>query len=78
MSGELGGGSWAIERSTGADDVASYRDLRLITGIEVKFNDKSSWRVEGGYVFGRELEYVSKIGNYKPRDTAYPRLRCTS
>src|SRR5690606_32614937 len=36
LSGELGGGSWAIERRTGRDDIVSYRDLRLITGIEWK------------------------------------------
>jgi hypothetical protein len=70
LSGELGGGSWAIQRSTGVDDVVSYRDLRLITGIEWKFAGDSSCRIEGGYVFGRELEYVSNIGNYEPRSTS--------
>ncbi len=69
VAGEFGGGSWAIERTNGTDDIATYRDFRLITGIEFKFADKSSWRVEGGYVFGRELEYDSNIGNYQPRDT---------
>lgn len=70
LSGELGGGSWAIERSSGADDVISYRDLRLMTGVEWKYRDKSSWRIEGGYVFGRELEYVSRVGDYKPSNTS--------
>ncbi|MCA9076432.1 MAG: hypothetical protein KDA93_15495 [Planctomycetaceae bacterium] len=73
IAGEFGGGSWAIERTTGADDIATYRDFRLITGIEFKFDDKSSWRVEGGYVFGRELEYDSNLGNYQPGDTALVR-----
>lgn len=75
LSGELGGGSWAIQRSTGVDDVVSYRDLRLITGIEWKFAGETSFRFEGGYVFGRELEYVSNVGNYQPRSTTM--LRAT-
>ncbi|MBX3436436.1 MAG: hypothetical protein KF861_03025 [Planctomycetaceae bacterium] len=70
VSGELGGGSWAIQRSTGQDDVVSYRDLRLITGIEWKYTNKSSWRIEGGYVFGRELEYESHVGDYDPTSTS--------
>ncbi|MGD9855886.1 MAG: hypothetical protein AB7U20_13150 [Planctomycetaceae bacterium] len=73
LSGEFGGGSWAIERSNGMDDVVSYRDWRLITGIEWKYRDKSSWRIEGGYVFGRELEYVSRIGDYEPAGTTMVR-----
>lgn len=70
VAGEFGGGSWAIKRTTGSDDIATYRDFRMITGIEFKFDDGSSWRLEGGYVFGRELEYDSNRGNYQPRDTA--------
>ncbi len=70
LSGEFGGGSWAIQRASGRDDVVSYRDWRLITGIEFKYANKTSWRIEGGYVFSRELEYVSNIGNYQPGDTS--------
>ncbi len=70
LSGEFGGGSWAIQRASGRDDIVSYRDWRLITGIEFKYTDKTSWRIEGGYVFSRELEYTSNIGNYQLGDTS--------
>jgi hypothetical protein len=70
VAGEFGGGTWAIERASGAADVATYRDFRLVTGIEFMFGDETSWRFEGGYVFGRELEYDSGIGGLEPRDTA--------
>ncbi|MCA9024977.1 MAG: hypothetical protein KDA86_07170 [Planctomycetaceae bacterium] len=77
VAGEFGGGSWGIERTNGTNDIATYRDFRLITGIEFKFTDRSDWRVEGGYVFGREVEYLSNVGNYQPRNTTMIRAALT-
>ncbi len=59
LGGELGGGTWAVERTGGANDVLTYRDLRLAAGLEEKILDSYSWFVEAGYVFSRELEYTS-------------------
>ena len=36
IGGELGGGTWAIQRGDGANDVFSYRDLRVFLGVERK------------------------------------------
>lgn len=74
IAGELGGGSWAIERDSGRDDIASYRDYRFLVGLEQKRLERWSAAVEAGYVFGRELEYDSHRGDYSPDSTFLLRL----
>jgi hypothetical protein len=74
IGGELGGGSWAIERQNGRDDIASYRDYRLMVGLEQRNTPAWTAAVEAGYVFGRALEYESGRGDYDPDDTFLLRL----
>lgn len=69
IKGEFGGGSWALERSSGADDVVTYSDLRLIFGVERKYHNGRNLFAEIGLVFNRELEYESRIGDYDPNTT---------
>lgn len=69
IAGELGGGSWAIERADGSDDVFAYRDLRAILGIERKICKGPVARLEVGYVFAREIEYASSTPDFEPDDT---------
>ncbi len=66
-TGELGGGSWAVRRSSGNDDVATYRDYQMLLGIENKNPGSLSWQFEAGYVFSRRLEYLSI-----PGETTFP------
>jgi hypothetical protein len=77
IGGELGGGSWAIERTTLVDDLATYRDLRLSIGLERIDDDGSISTLEISYLFDRRLEYTSGIGDYYPRDTVMIVLRET-
>jgi|GEM_PF-2790566 len=63
-TGELGGGSWAVQRTSGADDVATIRDYQLLMGIEHKQPNALNWQIEAGYVFSRKLEYLSSPGVY--------------
>lgn len=72
--GELGGGSWAVERRNGRNDIASYRDYRLLVGLEQKQLERWSTAAEAGYVFGRDLEYDSRRGDYSPDSTFLLRL----
>jgi hypothetical protein len=74
LAGELGGGTWAIERDEAWDDNATYRDLRLVFGIETLEQDGSGSALELGYVFDRELEYRSGLGDYSPEDCLMIRL----
>ncbi len=74
VTGELGGGTWAIQRSSGADDIATYRDFQLLLGIEHKEPGVINWQMEGGYVFSREIQYDSEIGNTELPATAVLRL----
>jgi len=77
LSGEFGGGSWAIQRTTGRKDIATYSDWRLILGLETKFVTGRRWLVEAGYVFNRQLEYDSGPGDFDPGDTAMIRAGFT-
>ncbi|QDT65949.1 DUF6268 family outer membrane beta-barrel protein [Calycomorphotria hydatis] len=66
VAGEFGGGSWAVERASGADDTMSYRDYRLVLGLEKTWANGWKSQYELGYVFGRDIEYNSGIGDYSP------------
>jgi hypothetical protein len=72
--GELGGGTWAILRPTVGDDLATYRDLRACIGFESVDKDGRQWAIEVGYVFDRQLEYTSGIGNMRLNDAMMLRL----
>lgn len=72
--GEFGGGSWAIERSSGIEDVATLSDYRLLLGWEQTRTDGIACRFEGGYVFNRSLEYLTDVGNRDLPATALVRF----
>ncbi len=72
--GELGGGSWAINRPTLGDNVATYRDLRACIGLESVEKDGRQSAIEVGYLFDRRLEYTSGIGNMRLDDAVMLRL----
>lgn len=64
LAGEYGGGSWTIERVSGATDQIDLNDIRVIAGIEWARPDmirqgRRIGFVEAGYVFERELLYRS-------------------
>lgn len=77
VAGEFGGGSWAVERRFGADDVLTYKDYRLIVGMEQSNPKSLRWLIEGGLVFGRKIEYESGIGGAKPDAAGMIRLGVT-
>lgn len=68
-AGEFGGNSYAIERADGANDIATYRDLRLILGLERKADSGVYHRFEIGYVFDRLISYQSGTPSYAPSGT---------
>ncbi len=70
VAGELGGGSWAINRMSGARDIITLRDLRLLVGLEINNKKRHASRLEAGWVFDRVVDYRSNLGDYRPPDTA--------
>ena len=66
---EFGGNTWAVLRDTGEQDRLTYLDYRLLLGVERRLNGGAGFRVEVGYVFGRDVEFESGDGNFQPRDT---------
>lgn len=75
IAGEFGGGSWTLQRASGADDSVDINDYRLLLGVEWGRSDliRSGRRTgfaEVGYVFGREVEYQNNpADNFDPNDT---------
>jgi hypothetical protein len=66
---EFGGNTWSIERISGLDDKVTYLDYRALLGMERKLNGGAGYRLEVGYVFGREITFASGIGDFDPQDT---------
>ena len=77
LSGELGGGTWAIERVALGNDLATYRDLRVCIGVEHVEKDGQRSAFEIGYLFDRRLEYSSGIGDMRLDDAVVLRLVTT-
>lgn len=63
LLGEFGGSSWAVSRPVG-DDVLTYRDIRLLFGMEHKRKDAFAWWFEAGLAVGREIEFESGLGDF--------------
>ncbi len=74
LAGELGGGSWAIERELNRKDIMSYRDYRLLVGCETKEHDGSRQVFECGWVFHRRLDFDRFGGSQHLGDTAVIRI----
>jgi len=72
LAGELGGGSWSIERGNGGgglvQDVATSRDYRLMVGIERKRPGGAGVRLEIGYVFDRSIAFQSGLPDIESDD----------
>ncbi|MGF1580712.1 MAG: hypothetical protein ACFCD0_15225 [Gemmataceae bacterium] len=77
LAGELGGGTWAIRRTSGVDDEVTLRDFRILLGWERKMPDGINFRLEGGYVFGRRIEYESDTEDLSPSDAIFLRAGWT-
>ena len=75
LAGEYGGGAWTITRTDGTEDSIDINDLRVLLGLEWGRSDliragKRTGFVEIGYVFDREVEYLSDpADNFDPNDT---------
>lgn len=74
LSGDLGGGQWAIERELLlVDDLLTYSDLRLAIGIETTAGPLVSG-MEIAWLFNRKIEFSSDVGNSDLDDTVMLRF----
>lgn len=74
FSGELGGGTWAIERPALGNTLATYSDLRVCIGLESADESGHLSAIEIGYLFDRRLEYTSGVGNTNLDDAVMLRV----
>lgn len=66
---EYGGNTYAITRENGEEDKVTWQDIRLLLGVERKLNGGAGFRIEGGYVLGRRVDFVSNRGDFTAEDT---------
>jgi hypothetical protein len=62
--GLLGGGTWDIEFPDDGNDVVTYRDYKLLFGIEQSDSDGDLSGWELGWVFGRNVEFRDRPDEY--------------
>lgn len=74
LAGEFGGGTWAVVREDNSLDELTYRDYRVVFGLERKPTGLSPSRIETAYVFGRALEYSSNEQEFEVDSTVMARL----
>jgi hypothetical protein len=84
VAGEYGGGSWNIERvaarvpPVGTNrDRFDYNDFRIIMGFESRGHAGLKWLIEGGYVFHRDIDYVTNNLDFSPDSTFFLRTGLT-
>jgi len=77
VAGELGGGSWGVQRASGQNDVATLGDYRLLLGWERLTEGSVDLRFEVGMAFNRSLKYVSGGGNRDLPGTGLVRFALT-
>ncbi len=68
LTGYYGGGTWTVERESGAHDTVDLNDVRAMLGLEFGRNDairqgRRIGFVEAGYSFNRELIYRRNPGD---------------
>ncbi len=69
VSGEFGTNVWAVRRASGLDDELTYRDVRLLVGVERISIGGLDGKFEVGYVFGRRLHYRTTSPDLDLADT---------
>lgn len=74
LSGELGGGSFAVQRDSGETDKLTIRDLRFLVGVETVRPGGGGLYGEVGYVFNRGVEYKNNDEEYEFDPTVMLRL----
>jgi hypothetical protein len=74
VSGELGGGEWAIRRDISlVNDLFTYSDLRIAIGLEgTEATDVSGFEI--AWIFKRQIEFLVGPGNAELDDTVMLRF----
>ncbi len=74
VSGELGGGEWAIRRDISlVNDLFTYSDLRIAIGLEgTEATDVSGFEI--AWIFNRQIEFLVGPGNAGLDDTVMLRF----
>lgn len=76
LAAEFGGNQWAMQSTTGQNQIIVIRDYRLLAGWERRpANLGISWRLEMGWVTGRTVQYyLSDEPAFYPSDTLLARV----
>jgi hypothetical protein len=69
LGGEFGGDTWSIQRDSGQFDMITLVDWRAFLGLERRRAGGVSQRVEVGYVFDREVTFITDTPDYTCANT---------
>jgi len=69
ITGEFAGDVWAMAHQDGTNDRVFIRDSRVILGLQRKTYSGLTANREGGYVFGRHIQFNSGMPDFDPADT---------
>ncbi|MCC9606692.1 DUF6268 family outer membrane beta-barrel protein [Blastopirellula sp. JC732] len=69
ITGELGGGTWSVQRADETNDLLTISDYRAIVGFERRRDGGGKSFIEFGYVFGRQFEYRNQPFTLDMNDT---------
>lgn len=76
VSGEIGGGAWAVRRTDGTTDTLNLSRWGVLVGYETgaAFGVDAKCRYEFGYLFARDLEYAESGEEFSLDDSLVARV----
>lgn len=76
VSGEIGGGAWAVRRTDGTTDTLNLSRWGVLVGYETgsAFGAGAKCRYEFGYLFARDLEYAESGEEFSLDDSLVARV----
>lgn len=74
LGGDIGGGSWAVQRTTGQTDSLNLSRYGLLIGYEQTAPSQTKINYELGYLFNREIEYEETGETHNLDDSLFARI----
>lgn len=74
LGGDLGGGAWAVQRTSGETDTLNLSRYGLLIGYEQSTSKRNKISYELGYLFNREIEFESNEEEIDLDDSFFARI----
>ncbi len=74
VGGDLGGGAWAVQRTTGMTDTLNLSRYGLLIGYEHATSKRKKISYELGYLFNRQIEFEKSGEEFDLDDSLFARI----